>query len=158
MKTLSAILSSIAAKIVQARAWWLLLGLVAACAALYIDARRARADRDRAIATAEIICAQAQSTFSATRGHARGQACTDAVRALARFRRDTETETARILVENASARARAASADAQRAETTAAARNAANRKMEDADAHVADDRVDGNWFRALNALHGVRGD
>jgi len=135
--------------------WWVLLALAAAAAWFYVDARRARADRDAWSAWADRVCAFAGA--AAMQGKPRGQLCAQAVQDLAHFKAASQAETARLLVEAQRAREEKAAGDRAAAAADAADRRLAGAQMEEADAQVReDDRVDGNWFAALNRLGGLR--
>ncbi|WP_010545995.1 hypothetical protein [Sphingomonas elodea] len=90
--------------------WLVLIALGVATAALYVDARRTRADRDAWASWARDTCAHAgaqtaaatiERTDAAGKRHKvampRGALCREAVQDLARFRADTLAASARVL-------------------------------------------------------------
>ncbi|MHA6717893.1 hypothetical protein ACX40Y_00445 [Sphingomonas sp. RS6] len=150
--------------------WLVLIALGIATAALYVDARRTRADRDAWAAWARETCAQAGAGIDATtiertdangKRHKvalpRGGACREAVQDLAAFRAATLAGTARILADAAAERETKAARDHVAARAESGNRAAALTNMEKADARIEnDDLVDGSWFAALNRLGGLQ--
>lgn len=150
--------------------WLVLIVLGIATAALYVDARRVRADRDAWASWARETCAHAGTGIEATtiertdaagKRHKvampRGAVCREAVEDLATFRSDTLAATARVLTSAAAERDTKSTHDRTAAATESGNRAAALKTMEKADAQIrADDRVDGNWFAALNRLGGMQ--
>lgn len=142
----------------KAEAGFLVLLLVAAAGAwLYVQFQQVRADRDDAVHRAEVICAKAQSDWTATASAKRGVVCARRVAELLAFRTTADQETARLL-SAAMAEASDRTLNDNRAARAAAeaARNAALR-MEAADAE-ADRRnvVDHEWTAAVNGVAGLR--
>lgn len=142
----------------KAEAGFLVLLLVAAAGAwLYVQFQQVRADRDDAVHRAEVICAKAQSDWTATPSAKRGVVCARRVADLLAFRTTADQETARLL-SAAMAEASDRTLNDNRAARAAAeaARNAALR-MEAADAE-ADRRnvVDREWTAAVNGVAGLR--
>lgn len=134
-----------------------LLAVAAAGAWLYAEYQRVRADRDDITRGVELICAKAQSDWSATKSAKRGVVCARRVADLLAFRTTADQETARLLAA-AMAEANDRTLKDNRAARAAAeaARNAALR-MEAADAE-ADRRniVDREWTAAVNGVAGLR--
>ncbi len=142
----------------KAEAGFLVLLLVAAAGAwLYAEYQRVRADRDDITRGVELICAKAQSDWTATASAKRGVVCARRVADLLAFRTTADQETARLLAA-AMAEANDRTLKDNRAARAAAeaARNAALR-MEAADAE-ADRRnvVDREWTAAVNGVAGLR--
>ena len=84
-----------------------LLAVAAAGAIFYVQAQRTRADRDDIAHRVEIICAKAQSDWSAVQGAERGVVCARRVADLLTFKTTADQETARVLaaaMEEANAR------------------------------------------------------
>jgi hypothetical protein len=152
--------------------WLVLIALGIATAALYVDARHARADRDAWAAWARETCAHAGAGIDATtiertdaagKRHKvampRGGLCREAIADLAKFRADTLAATASTLAAAAADRDAKASRDRTAARAESEHRAAALNTMEKADAQIdKDDRVDGGWFAALNRLGGMQPD
>jgi hypothetical protein len=150
--------------------WLVLIALGIALAALYVDDRRVRADRDAWASWARETCAHAGAGIDATtiertdaagKRHKvampRGAVCREAVQDLAKFRADTLASTARLLAAAAAERDAKATRDHTTAQAESGNRAAALTTMEKADAQIRDDdRVDGNWFAALNRLGGLQ--
>lgn len=149
--------------------WLVLLGLAVTAAALYVDARRARADRDAWAAWSREICALAGTSpdpVTVERRDAagrvrrvampRGALCRDAVAALAQFRTDAQAQAAATLAQAAADREAKATTDRAAQARQSAARTAATRQMEDQNARITGDQVGGEWFAALNRLGGLR--
>ncbi|UYY78401.1 hypothetical protein [Sphingomonas sp. R1] len=150
--------------------WLVLIAMGIATACLYVDTRRTRADRDAWASWARETCAHAGAgTDAATierkdaagRTHKvrmpRGAVCREAVQDLAKFRADTLAATARVLGAAAAEREAKSSRDLVAARVETGNRAAALTTMEKADAQIRDDdRVDGNWFAALNRLGGLQ--
>jgi hypothetical protein len=137
-----------------------MIALVIACAALYGwgatgQARRA-AERDRLAHWIDTACAAAGTTYQTAEPKA-GVACMARIADLARYERDTSTESARILADAAREREAKAARDAEQARATAADTRATAEAMEKANGKVgSDDRVGGDWFAALNRVGGLR--
>ncbi|WP_066725197.1 hypothetical protein [Sphingomonas pituitosa] len=150
--------------------WLVLLALSLATAALYVDARRVRADRDAWASWATATCALAGATPAATTAERvdaagkrhkavlpRGVACSEAVQDLAAFRAGTLASTARLLTAAAAEQQAKAVSDRTTAQAESGNRAVALTTMEKADAQIRDDdRVDGSWFAALNRLGGMQ--
>lgn len=138
------------------RSWLLLLSVAAAGAALYAWGAEGRADRTRLLAWADSVCASAGAQLQPAKG-ARGTACAGAVAELAKFRRETNEQTAKILIEDVRQRSVKMAADAQSARRSADAARAAEQAMETANASVGtDDRVGSDWLAAFNRVAGLR--
>lgn len=116
---------------------------------------------------AEVACASAGEPFvhvdhtdPATGKQAkrlkRGVACAARVGDLAKFERETNSETAGVLVGALEAREGKTNADAASAARDAKAARAASERLEKEDAAVQGDRVGGDWFDALNGAAGLR--
>jgi hypothetical protein len=142
--------------------WLVLIALGIALAALYVDDRRIRADRDAWASWAKETCAHAGAGIEATgKPHKvampRGAACREAVQDLAKFHTDTLVATARTLAAAAAEHDAKATDDRTTAQAESGTRAAARTTMEKADAQIRnDDRVDGSWFAALNRLGGMQ--
>ncbi|MDB5688557.1 MAG: hypothetical protein JWL91_433, partial [Sphingomonas bacterium] len=111
-------IAALGAMIAGNRSWLLLLAVAAAGAALYAWGAEGRADRTRLIHWADTVCASAGAELQPAKG-ARGAACAGAVADLARFRRDTNEQTAKLLLEDAQSRSTKMAADAQSARRSA---------------------------------------
>lgn len=153
------------AKIAGARQWLTLIGLGIAAAFLYVQWSRVTAERDRALRWSETACAAAGTGYAASIetvdgkrvSYATGKRCHDAITALAAFRADTDRITAETLAAAMRDRDARTRTDAAHARAAAEAARAATRRMESADAKAAlTDRVDRDWFAALNDLAGLR--
>ncbi|WP_313539773.1 hypothetical protein [Sphingomonas sp.] len=150
--------------------WLVLIALGLALAALYVDDRRTRADRDAWASWAKAACAYAGASPDATtvertnadgKRHTvklpRGGACAEAVQDLAAFRAATLAGTARAFAGAAAEQQAKATRDRTTAQAESGNRAAALNTMEKADAQIRDDdRVDGSWFAALNRLGGLQ--
>ncbi len=150
--------------------WLVLIAIGIAAAALYVDDRRVRADRDSWASWARETCAHAgvrpdattiERTDTAGKRHKvampRGAVCSEAVQDLATFRAATLAATTRVLSAAAAEREIKSNRDRAAAQAESANRAAARTTMEKADAQIRDDdRVDGNWFAALNRLGGLQ--
>lgn len=153
------------AKIVGARQWLTLIALGAAAAFLYVQWSRVTGERDRALQWSETACAAAGTTYAAAVAtvdgkrvkYATGQRCKATIADLAAFRADTTRLTAETLSKAIRDRDARTQTDAAHARAAAEAARAATQRMEAADAKAAPtDRVDGDWFAALNDLAGLR--
>ncbi|WP_294328335.1 hypothetical protein, partial [uncultured Sphingomonas sp.] len=88
---------------------------------------------------------------------ATGQRCKAAIADLAAFRTDSDRMTADKLAAAMRDRDARTQTDAVHARVAAEAARAATQRMEAADAKAAPtDRIDGDWFAALNDLAGLR--
>lgn len=153
-----------------ARSWWSLLAIAAIAAAFWIQLGWVREDRDAWKSLAGQICAIAGTGVEAGTvqipveggktvrvAKKRGETCSDAIADLAIFKTESLKQTAEILEQ-----ARADGEALERADrSTAAAQLEARRtaaiNMEKADARIGeDDRVDGDWFDAVNNVAGLR--
>lgn len=153
------------AKIVGARQWLTLIALGAAAAFLYVQWSRVTGERDRALQWAETACAAAGTVYAASTEtvdgkrvkFATGQRCQATIADLVAFRADTDRMTADKLAAAMRDRDARTRIDAAQARAAAEAAHAATERMETADAKTAPtDRVDGDWFAALNDLAGMR--
>ncbi len=139
---------------------FIVLLLVASVAAwLWVRGERAIADRDQAVASAEMVCAAASSSFvpEGTRARDRGLVCRDAVKGLADFRLKAIADSNALLVQAERDRLERSRSDIETAVAAANRTAAAARRMEEANAKIgSDDRVDGDWFARLNDLAGLR--
>lgn len=157
--------------ITGAREWLTLLAVAAAAAWLYAQFATVRNDRNRLLASANVICASAGAEFAAGEVEirnieagetkrvrvARGQLCLRNVRQLAAFERDTNAQSARILADAMAEQNHKTGVDAAHARQAAEAARAAAEKMGVADAAITgDDRVGAAWFDALNNVAGLR--
>lgn len=147
------------------RQWLTLIAVGAAAAFLYIQWSRVTGERDRALQWSETACAAAGTTYAAsveTIGskqvkYATGQRCKATIADLAAFRAETTRLTAETLSKAIRDRDARTQSDAAHARAAAEAARAATQRMEAADAKAAPtDRVDGDWFAALNDLAGLR--
>lgn len=147
------------------RQWLTLIAVGAAAAFLYVQWSRVTGERDRALHWAEVACAAAGSTYAASIETvdgkrvklATGQRCKATIADLAAFRADTDRMTADKLAAAMRDRDARTQSDAAHARAAAEAARAATQRMEAADAKAAPtDRVDGDWFAALNDLAGLR--
>lgn len=134
-----------------------LLAVAAAGAIFYVQAQRTRADRDDIAHRAEIICAKAQSDWSAVQGADRGVICARRVAELLTFKTTADQETARVLaaaMEEANARA---ARDMQSARASADRMRDALSRMEAADVEAERrNLVDREWTAAVNGVAGLR--
>lgn len=153
------------AKIAGARQWLTLIALAAAAAFLYVQWSRVTGERDRALQWSETACAAAGTTYAASTEtidgkrvkYATGQRCKATIADLATFRADTTRLTAETLERAIRDRDVRTQTDAAHARAAAEAARAATQRMEAADAQAAPtDRVDNDWFAALNDLAGLR--
>jgi hypothetical protein len=147
------------------RQWLTLIAVGAAAAFLYVQWSRVTGERDRALQWAEVICAAAGTTYAASVQtvdgkrvkYAAGQRCKATIVDLAAFRTDSDSTTAATLAAAMRERDARTQTDAAHARAAAEAARAATQRMEAADAKAAPtDRVDGDWFAALNDLAGLR--
>lgn len=150
--------------------WLVLIALGITSAALYVDDRRTHADRDAWARWAAETCALAgtktdaatiERTDTAGKRHKvampRGAVCAEAVQDLATFRADALAASARALSTAAAERETKSNRDRATAQAESGNRAQALKTMEKADAQIRDDdRVDGNWFAALNRLGGLQ--
>lgn len=148
------------------RQWLTLIAVGAAAAFLYVQWSRVTDERDRALQWSETACAAAGSTYAASVEtvdgkrvkYATGQRCKTRIADLAAFRTDTDRMTADKLAAAMRDREARTRTDAAHARAAAEAARTATQRMEAADAKAAPtDRVDGDWFAALNDLAGLRG-
>lgn len=155
------------AKLAGARQWLTLLGLGIAAAYLYAEWSKVTGERDRLAAFVQTACAAAGADYAASVAtidgkrvrHSAGQRCQAAIVAAARFRTDTDRMTADTLAAAIRDRDTRARADATHARAAADDARAATARMEAANAKAATtDRVDRDWFAALNDLAGLRAD
>lgn len=136
-----------------------LLLVASAAASLWVRGERAIADRDQAVASAEMVCAAALSSFvpEDTPARDRGLVCRDAVKGLADFRLKAIADSNALLVQAESDRLERSRRDVETAVAAANRTADAARRMEEANAKIgSDDRVDGDWFARLNDLAGLR--
>ncbi|USI72718.1 hypothetical protein [Sphingomonas morindae] len=144
------------------RSYLTLLLVAVAAAGLYAWGAVARRERDQLAAWADRVCASAGEGFAAAKdtegkAHPRGQLCAAQVARLARYQRDVTAESARVYAAELARRDAQTRSDTQAARAATAAATRAAQAMETANAKVGDDdRVDGGWFRALNAVGGLR--
>ncbi|MEH3040043.1 MAG: hypothetical protein PGN21_08260 [Sphingomonas paucimobilis] len=122
-------------------------------------------ERDRALQWSEIACAAAGTTYAASVEtvdgkrvkFATGQRCKAAIADLAAFRTDSDRMTADKLAAAMRDRDARTRTDVAHARVATEAARAATQRMEAADAKASPtDRVDGDWFAALNDLAGLR--
>lgn len=139
------------------RDYLLVLGFAIAAAALYAWGATGRADRDSLIAWADTACASAGAEFQPEDGK-RGETCAARLRDLAKFEHDTLQASNTVMADAMAQRDRKAAADLAAATRNANAAAAAAQRMEQANANLSDDRVGADWFGALNAVAGLRGD
>ena len=151
---------------IRASRQWLTLVVVAAIGAwLYVQFAETRADRDRLLAQADVICASAGEPFVASvvlvegkpiaRG--RGLRCRQRVTDLVAFRTDTERASAEVLAAAMREREGKAAVDARAARDAAQALTSATERMEIADAEAERrNRLDRDWWTAFNDLAGLR--
>lgn len=135
----------------------LLVGSAAAW--LWVRGERAIADRDQAVASAEMVCAAASSRFvpEDTSARDRGLVCRKAVKDLADFRLKAIADSNALLVQAERDRLERSRRDIETAVAAAKRTAAAARRMEEANAKIgSDNRVDGDWFARLNDLAGLR--
>ena len=153
------------AKIVGARQWLTLVALGAAAAFCYAQWSRVTGERDRALQWSETACAAAGTTYAASVEtvdgkrvkYAAGQRCKTRIADLAAFRADSDRMTADKLTAAMRDRDARTKSDAAHGRAAAEVARAATLRMEAADAKAAPtDRVDGDWFAALNDLAGLR--
>lgn len=134
-----------------------LLAVAAAGAIFYVQAQRTRADRDDIAHRVEIICAKAQSDWSAVKGAERGVVCARRVADLLTFKTTADQESARVLaaaMEEANARA---ARDMQSARASADRMRDALSRMEAADVEAERrNLVDREWTAAVNGVAGLR--
>lgn len=158
-------IAALFAKVAGARQWLTLVAVGAAAAFLYIQWSRVTGQRDAAVAWSEKACAAAGVGYAATTetvdgkrmNFATGQRCHAAIVELAAFRTGTDRVTAETLAAAMRDRDARTQTDAAHARAAAEAARAATQRMEAADAKAAPtDRVDGDWFAALNDLAGLR--
>lgn len=150
-------LATIWGAITGAREWLTLLAVAGAAAWLYAQYASVRHDRDQLQAFADIACADAGASFAPGPGKKAGAECRAWIRDLAAFKRDTNSETARILADAMADQQRKTGVDAAHARRAAEAARAAAEKMGEADAAITEgDRVGAAWFGALNDVAGLR--
>lgn len=158
-------IAALFAKIASSRQWLTLVTVGAAAAFLYIQWSRVTGQRDAAIAWSEKACAAAGVAYAATTEtvdgkavrFATGQRCYATIVDLVAFRTDTTRVAAETLAAAMRDRDARTRTDAAHARAAAEAARAATERMETADAKAAPtDRVDGDWFAALNDLAGLR--
>ena len=134
-----------------------LLAVAAAGAIFYVQAQRTRADRDDIAHRVEIICAKAQSDWSAVQGAERGVVCARRVADLLTFKTTADQETARVLaaaMEEANART---ARDMRSARASADRMRDALSRMEAADVEAERrNLVDREWTAAVNGVAGLR--
>lgn len=141
------------------RSFLVVLAIAIVAGGLWVRGEHAIADRDRAVAVADGICAAAGSAWmpEGAGPRDRGKACRISVADLAAFKAKAIAESARLLAEHERDRANRTAGDVQEALRAASRTAAAARRMEKANEQVPeDDRVDGSWFAALNDLAGLR--
>ncbi|MCC2976249.1 hypothetical protein LK533_06120 [Sphingomonas sp. PL-96] len=157
------------AAIGAAREWLTLLVVAGVGAWLYVQYSEARAERDALVTWAEVTCAGAGAPFEGSaedrvdsNGKAvkvtfeRGQRCRTAVTTAVAFKARSDQETAQLLADAMRVRETKAAADSALARTAAEAARDAALRMETADAQAsATNRVDRDWFAALNDLAGL---
>jgi len=155
-----------AARAIRASRQWLTLVVVAAIGAwLYVQYAETRADRDRLLAQADVICAAAGEPLAASIALVdgkpvtvpRGIRCRRKVAGLVAFRDDTERQSAAALAAAMREREGKAAIDARAARDAAEALTSATERMEQADAEAERrNRLDRDWWAAFNDLAGLR--
>jgi hypothetical protein len=155
-----------AGRAIRASRQWLTLVVVAAIGAwLYVQYAETRADRDRLLAQADVICAAAGEPLAASIALvdgksvtvARGIRCRQKVAGLVAFRDDTERQSAQALAAAMQEREGKAAIDARAARDAADALVTATERMEQADAEAERrNRLDRDWWLAFNDLAGLR--
>ncbi|RSV12286.1 hypothetical protein CA235_17585 [Sphingomonas sp. ABOLF] len=157
------------AAIGAAREWLTLLVVGAVAAWIYVQFAETRAERDALVQWAEVTCAGAGAPFEGSAedrvdssGKAvkvtfeRGQRCRTAVTTAVAFKAKSDQDTAQLLADAMRSRETKAAADSALARTAAEAARDAALRMENADAQAsATNRVDRDWFAALNDLAGL---
>lgn len=135
-----------------------LVAVAAAAAGAFAWGSAGYRQRDELQAWADTRCAAAGAAYAPpVKGKIKpGQACADRVDQLAAFERDTNRETANLLLGGLDDRNRKTNSDAAKARTAAEAAAAATHRMEAANAAVEGDHVGGDWFGALNQSAGLR--
>lgn len=139
----------------QHRSYLTFIIVAIVAAGLWAWAAMISADRNQLAAWADATCAASGAEFTPAKGK-RGEACRARIADLAKYERDTSSESARILADAARDREAKATRDADQARATAADTRAAAEAMEKANGKVgSDDRVGGDWFAALNRVGGL---
>ena len=155
------------ARLAGARQWLTLIALGIAAAWMYAQWSKVTGERDRLAAFVHAACAAVGSDYAAGVAtvdgrrvrYPAGQRCHTAIVAAVRFRADTDRATAEVMGAAIRDRDTRARADAIHARAATDAARAATARMEAANAKAATtDRVDRDWFAALNDLAGLRAD
>jgi hypothetical protein len=134
-----------------------LVGVSVAAAALFAWGAAGHHQRDQLQAWATTRCAAAGEAYAPAMPKGEpGQACATRIDQLAKFERDTNSQTAGVLLGALSDQTRKSNVDAAKTRTAAEAAAAATKRMEAANAAVQDDLVGGAWFGALNQSAGLR--
>lgn len=148
---------TIFAKLKGEAAFLVLLAVAAVGAYLYVQARQARADRDRVVHWAEVTCAASGTTYASAAKAKPGEACTDQVAGLARFKATSDQRTAQLLAQALADHDARQIKDTNAALAAAQAARSAAALMEAADAKAErTNLVDADWFAALNRTAGLR--
>lgn len=139
--------------------------VVALLAGVFMFGRSAgeKAERKRLDPKVGAICEAAGSTWAEVDAKGKtlarskwGRACLAEVRGLATFKAQALASRQKVLDEHQAEQASKTQADQLAAQRSADAQRQAKQNMEKADAAVRDDRVDGDWLRALGELGGLR--
>jgi hypothetical protein len=135
-----------------------LLGVSVAAAGLFAWGAAGYHQRDQLQTWATTRCAAAGEAYAppAQSKDKPGQACAGRIDRLVKFERDTNSQTAGVLLDALNDQTRKTNTDAAKARTAAEAAAAATKRMEAANAAVKDDQVGGDWFGALNQSAGLR--
>lgn len=166
---MKALFSALGGYMKAERAWLTLLLVASAAGFIYWKFATVERDRDALLGFARVACATAGAQFDGSieappngKGkavkHPRGQLCNARLLELAAFERDATKASNQALADGIRDHNMKSAADAKAAALDAAAAEAALRRMEKQDNEIGkENRVGGNWFRALNELAGVRG-
>jgi hypothetical protein len=140
----------------QHRELIVLVAIVAVAAFFWLQAQRARAERDGVAAWANLACAKAAGSFDGAGGKG-SAACLDAIGDLAAFKAKSVADTAQALKDHLDEQTTKTAADAASARRDAARAQAAAHELEKANAAIGpDDRVGSAWLRAFNDAAGLR--
>ncbi len=152
------------ASLSRARQWLTLLALGAAAAWLYVQWAGTNRERDRYAQWIEVTCATAGAPYAGSKervggttvAFAAGQRCRTAIATAIAFKGETDRATAERLARAMLEHDTKLTADARLARVAAEAARAATERMESADDHVPPtNRVDRDWFAAVNDVAGL---
>ena len=151
-------ISSLWATIEASRKLLTMLAVLAVASGLYAWGATARRDADTLAKWGDLVCAEAASQFrvATDRKSKWGVQCRTDIQRLAKIEDDLKTGSLDALLADLERRDGKTATDAALAAALAKRAADAAERMEQADAAVEGDRVDGSWACAVNELGGMR--